>query len=157
MNFFNGNRIRKDIDDYYYYSGNDRLFKNLITLIEHNLGYSVFQSIEKTKITLSGAEQSDFKYSNMDIEIDEHISIEEYGRIIEKDINKISDYLNEFLTKNQINPADIDSLFLTGGTSMVAAVQHLFKTKFPHISLNSGDNFKSVAKGLAYSGYLFED
>lgn len=156
MNFFNGNRIRKDIDDYYYYSGNDRLFKNLITLIEHNLGYSVFQSIEKTKITLSGAEESEFKYSNMEIEIDENISIEEYGRIIEKDINKISDYLNEFLTKNQINPADIDSLFLTGGTSMVAAVQNLFKTKFPHITLNSGDNFKSVAKGLAYSGYLFE-
>ena len=30
------------------------------------------------------------------------------------------------------------------------------KEKFPHLKLNSGDNFKSVAKGLAYSGYLFE-
>src|SRR5690606_31150469 len=36
MNFFNGIRIKKEIDDYYYFSGNDRLFKNLITLIDNN-------------------------------------------------------------------------------------------------------------------------
>jgi hypothetical chaperone protein len=35
-------------------------------------------------------------------------------------------------------------------------VHQLFKSKFPHVSLNSGDNFKSVAKGLAYSSYLFD-
>src|ERR1700712_4263387 len=62
MNFFNGLRIQKDIEDYYYFSGEDPLFKNLITLIENNLGYSVFQSIEKTKITLSNIHTARFSY-----------------------------------------------------------------------------------------------
>ncbi len=53
MNFFNGLRIKKDIEDYYYFSGNNRKFKNLITLIDNNLGYSVFQSIEQMKIRLT--------------------------------------------------------------------------------------------------------
>ena len=157
MNFFNGLKIQKEIEEYYYYSGNDPKFKNLITLIENNLGYSLFRSIEKTKIELSDQPVSIFAYNNMEIEIDENISLEQYNSIIEKDINKIDAYLDQFMETYKINPEEIDCLFLTGGTSMVSAVQNLFKTKFPHIPLNSGDNFKSVAKGLAYSGYLFED
>ncbi len=157
MNFFNGLRIQKDIQDYYYYSGNDPKFKNLITLIENNLGYSVFQSIEKTKITLTNDQIAKFNYAKMEIEIDEEITISNYGQIIHKDVQRISDYLDEFLFSNSIEPSAIDSLFLTGGTSMVYAVQNLFTIKFPHLKINSGDNFKSVAKGLAYSGYLFEN
>ena len=157
MNFFNGLRIKKDIEDYYYYSGKDPLFKNLITLIDNNLGYSIFQAIEKTKIELSNHNKSGFFYKKMDININEEISLDNYGEIINKDVQRISTYLDDFLLNNTIKPTDIDSLFLTGGTSMVAAVQNLFKARFPHLKINSGDNFKSVAKGLAYSGYLFED
>lgn len=157
MNFFNGLKIQKEIEEYYYYSGNDPKFKNLITLIENNLGYSLFRSIEKTKIELSDLPVSTFAYSNMEISIDENISLGQYNSIIGKDINKIDAYLDQFMETYKIKPEEIDCLFLTGGTSMVSAVQNLFKSKFPHIPLNSGDNFKSVAKGLAYSGYLFED
>lgn len=157
MNFFNGLRIQKDIQDYYYYSGNDPKFKNLITLIDNNLGYSVFQSIEKTKISLTSKTAADFFYAKMGINIQEEISLNNYNEVIDKDIERISEYLEEFLSVNKINPIEIDSLFLTGGTSMVSAIQSLFKSKFPHLKINSGDNFKSVAKGLAYSGYLFEN
>lgn len=155
MNFFNGLRIKKDLQDYYYYSKNDPKFKNLLTLIDNNLGYSIFQSIEKTKINLSKMQTSPFVYSKMDIRIKEEIAIDKYNNIIEKDLRKIKDYLEEFLLKNDIQPENIDSLFITGGTSMVAAVQQLFKSRFPNVPVNSADNFTSVAKGLAYSGYLF--
>jgi len=156
MNFFNGLRIKKDLQDYYHYSKRDPKFKNLITLIDNNLGYSVFQAIEKTKIELSGSALSSFAYANMDIEINEEISRAQYDAIIQKDVKKISTYLDEFLLKNNIQAEEIDSLFLTGGTSLVAAIQELFKSRFPHVPVNSGDNFTSVAKGLAYSGYLFD-
>jgi hypothetical chaperone protein len=157
MNFFNGLRIKKDMEDYYYFSGNDPQFKNLITLIDNNLGYSVFQSIEKTKITLTNANTAMFSYQKMDIEINEEIPLPDYEEIIAKDVDRIANYLDEFMLQNGIEPQNIDSLFLTGGTSMVGSIQKLFKNRFPHVNLNSGDNFKSVAKGLAYSGYLFED
>ena len=108
-------------------------------------------------ITLSTANSSTFNYHKMDIRIEEEIPSADYEKIIKKDVDRISSYLNEFMLQHNINIKDIDSLFLTGGTSMVASIQQLFKTKFPHLTLNSGDNFKSVAKGLAYSGYLFEE
>jgi hypothetical chaperone protein len=157
MNFFNGLRIKKDMEEYYYYSHNDPKFKNLITLVDNNLGYSVFQAIEKTKIALSTEAIADFYYSNMDIEINERVSLSEYDLIIQKDLKRISAYLDKFIEENGIRIEKLDSLFLTGGTSMVAAIRQLFQEKFPNLNLNSGDNFRSVAQGLALSGYLFED
>jgi len=157
MNFFNGQKIKNDLENYYHYSKKDRQFKNLLTLTENNLGYSVFQAIERSKLELSNQPETKFQYSRMGIEIDEQVSKMQYEEIIQKDLNKISRYLDEFLLSNNILLTDIDSLFLTGGTSMVSAVKDLFNNKFPNKPIHSGDNFISVAKGLAYSGYLFEN
>lgn len=155
MNFFNGLRIKKDMEDYYYFSREDRLFKNLLTLIDNNLGYSVFRAIEKTKIALTAADSTAFSYHHMGIEIEEEVSLPDYEQVIAKDVSRIAAYLDNFLQANRIDANAIDTLFLTGGTSMVKSIHKLFKNKFPHVNLNSGDNFKSVANGLAYSGYLF--
>lgn len=157
MNFFNGQKVKNDIQTYYHYAKQDKSFKNLITLTDHNLGYSVFQAIEKTKIDLSKQTSSIFKYSKMEIEINEAVSLTDYDSIIAKDISKISRYLDEFLAQHQIKAEEISSLFLTGGTSMVLAVRNLFQLRFPNTPIHTGDNFMSVAKGLAYSGYLFQD
>jgi hypothetical chaperone protein len=156
MNFFNGQKIKNDLNRYYFLTNNNPKFKNLLTLTEHNLGYAVFQAIEKTKIELSNIASSTFQYHNLDIHINEQISLTQYNQIIQKDIVKIENYLNQFLLSNKIEPHQLDSIFITGGTSLVQAVQELFKAKFPQTKINSGDNFISVAKGLAYSGYLFD-
>lgn len=157
MNFLNGQRVKKEIDDYYYFSGKDRTFKNLITMVENNLGYAVFQSIEQTKIALSGTDVTTFSYQHEDINISEEVSLPAYEQIINKDVTRIADYLQRFLTENNIDPSAIDTIFLTGGTSMVRGIKRLFQSQFPHVNLRSGDNFNSVAIGLAYSGYLFEN
>ncbi len=157
MNFFNGLKVKNDMQTYYHYSKQDKTFKNLITLTDNNLGYSVFQAIEQTKIELSTQDSSQFSYSEMEIEINEEISIKSYENVIDKDLTKISRYLDSFLAEHKINQEEINSLFLTGGTSMVPAVKNLFKTRFPDIPLHTGDDFMSVAQGLAYSGYLFNE
>jgi len=82
--------------------------------------------------------------------------LSEYEQVISKDIDRIANYLDDFMKNNNISPENIDTIFLTGGTSQVSSIQRLFRERFPQVNLNSGDNFRSVAKGLAYSGYLFE-
>lgn len=156
MNFFNSQKAQVDLKKYYSYSKQNEKLKNLIALTEHNLGYSIFQSIEKTKVELSSSQKSVFNYSQMGIELEEQVSLDDYQEIIGRDIAKIEKYLDKFLITHKISPDQIDSLFLTGGTSLVTAVQDIFKKKFPGVPVKSEDNFISVAKGLAYSGYLFE-
>jgi hypothetical chaperone protein len=156
MNFYNGLKVKLDLQKYYNYTNKNEKLAKLITLTENNLGYSIFQSIEKTKIALSKENTVDFKYMSHGIRIDENISLENYNTIIAKDVDKISMYLETFLAKNNIVPSDIDTLFLTGGTSLVKIIQSLFKTKFPNVTVKSDNNFISVANGLAYCGYLFD-
>ena len=75
---------------------------------------------------------------------------------VEVSFPQIEKYLNQFLAINNIQISDIDSLFLTGGTSMVRSIKEIFQSKFPETPIHSGDNFISVANGLALSEYLFE-
>ena len=93
----------------------------------------------------------------MDIKIKEEISKEVYAEIIQDDVSSIERYLNKFLKSNAIDSSQIDSLFLTGGTSLVPSVKQIFEQKFPTTPIHSGDNFISVANGLALSEYLFEE
>jgi len=156
INFFNGPKVRNSLNQYYVYTKRNPLLKNLLTLIDKNLSFSLFQQIEKTKIDLTGSQTALFEFSKNEIEINEKVTIEEYTEIIEDDVLSISNYLEKFLEINQIDISEIDSLFLTGGTSMVNAIQKIFKEKFPVTPIHSGDNFISVAKGLALSEYLLD-
>lgn len=157
MNFFNGSKIQNELRKYFIWSKKNNKLKDFLTLIENNLGYSLFKTIEKTKIELSRSEKSGFVFNQRDIIIDEMISLNSYNEIIHNDVMKIENYLDYFLNIHNIKENEIDSLFLTGGTSLVGEIRNLFSKRFPETSMKDGDTFVSVAKGLAYSGYLFSD
>ena len=48
-----------------------------------------------------------------------------------------------------LKPAAIDSVFLTGGSSFVPAVRRIFIERFGADRIRLGDEFTSVARGLA--------
>lgn len=157
MNFFNAWKIQREVSGFYVSTGYSHRLKNLQTLIEHNLGYQLFQQVEETKITLSDTDRATFAFAKQGIAIQEDVTLAQYNGIIKTDIAKIEKYLDRFLLDKQINPDTVDTLFLTGGTSLVKAIQDMFRRKFPNSKIDSGDNFISVAKGMAYSGHLFDN
>jgi hypothetical chaperone protein len=158
MNFFNSMKMKNVLRKFYYLTNNHPKFKNLITLVEKNLGYSIFQSIEQTKFRLSKANEAHFAFSHSDISIDEMITLDEFSStIIHEDVLKIKHYLQQFLQDLNITPNDIDAVFTTGGTSLVKPINEMITQIFGQYKIKSGDNFNSVANGLAYSHSLFFD
>jgi len=156
LNFFNSIRMTNAISQSYFSSGNHPLVKNLMTLVDKNLGYTLFQEIEKTKIHLTDNDVANFEFDQHDIYFHESISIDEFARdIVHSDVEKIDQYLQQYLNTNQVNYDDIDTVFMTGGSSLVRPVQDIIHQKFGAEKVKSGDNFNSVAMGLAYSFGLF--
>jgi hypothetical chaperone protein len=152
MNFLDSLRMRLNIGKSYQFSGKDYRVKNLQTLIEKNLGYEVFKQIEKVKIELSQQQNSILEFEQEGIEIAEPVDLKEFTEnIIDKNLEKIAQYLEAFLNENKILPTAIDEVFMTGGTSQVKPLKDIFERKFGLKKLQSGDNFNSVAMGLAYS------
>lgn len=152
MNFLDSLRMRISINKSYNFSGKDYRVKNLQTLIEANLGYVLFKQIEKVKIDLTAIDNAILEFNEHEISINEPISIQDFeNEIIDKNVEKIEKYLQEFLSQNQINNKDIDVVFMTGGTSLVRPLRNIFVKRFGENNIKSGDNFNSVAMGLAYS------
>ena len=153
----NTNKMKEAIRKSYFQSDHNPKVKNLLTLIEKNLGYHLFQEVEKTKMSLTENDEAQFTFLGEGINFEEFVSIEEFEtEIIAEDMNKISDYLDGFLLKNEVSFNAVDSVFMTGGTSMVRALKKMFVKKFGEAKIKSGDNFNSVAMGLAYSYAKFQ-
>jgi hypothetical chaperone protein len=152
MNFLDTLRMRISISKSYGFTGKNPKVKNLLTLIEDNLGYVLFKQIEKSKIELANLDETFFEFSQNEIDFKESITIEDFEKeIINRNLEKIEEYLMSFLDKYQISPQDIDVIFMTGGTSMVRPLKNIFIRRFGEDKIKSGDNFNSVAMGLAYS------
>jgi hypothetical chaperone protein len=152
MNFLDSLRMRLSIEKSYINSGKDFRVKNLQILIEKNLGYVLFKHIEKVKIDLTKNEETLFDFQENDINIIEPVNLQEFSEfIIDKNLTKIEDYLGLFLEENNIDSDKIDVVFMTGGTSMVKPLKNIFEKRFGAHKIKSGDNFNSVAIGLAYS------
>ncbi|MFN0200902.1 MAG: Hsp70 family protein [Bacteroidia bacterium] len=156
MNFFDSIKIKNEVKTYYNLSGQQPKLRNLLTLIEQNLGYHLFTSLEKTKIALSQSDATDFSFHEAGIDFEEKITVGDFAdNIIKNELQQIDNYLVSFLDRFQISPQDINSVFMTGGTSLVRPLQQTFIQRFGAEKVKSGDNFHSVAMGLAYSYVLF--
>jgi hypothetical chaperone protein len=53
------------------------------------------------------------------------------------------------LARAGIAPGAVDRVFLTGGSSLVPAVRRIFEARFDPERIRTGDEFTSVASGLA--------
>jgi hypothetical chaperone protein len=153
MAFLKEGKIRKQLDNYYQYTNKNPALQRLMSLIDNNLGFSLFQVIERSKISLSAKESSQINFSQVNIDIQEQLALADFNEFIYEEIKKIDNFLSGFLEEADIDSAKIDHVFITGGASSSSAVLEIFKKKFPLDKIHRGDNFNSVAQGLAYSYY----
>lgn len=158
MNFLDTLRMKLSIEKSYQFSGKNHRVKNLQILISENLGYSFFKEIERAKIGLTKDEEVGLTFQSNGIDIVENISLAVFeNEIIKENLSKIEGYLDQFLKDKKVDCKDIDVVFMTGGTSMIKPLKAIFENKFGKEKLTSGDNFNSVAIGLAYSYLSFSD
>ena len=76
----------------------------------------------------------------------------DFERWIATDIGRIAATIDAALVDAGLCETEIDRVFLTGGTSLVPAVRHLFTTRFGAERVTGGGEFVSVAEGLALIG-----
>ena len=124
--------------------------EDLLTLIEHNLGYHLYRSVEAVKLALSHADHTTFTFDYDPIRIERSISRAEFEAWIAPELAEIEGCVDSLLQSTATPAAKVDRVFLTGGSSLVPAVRRIFSRRFGDDRLSSGGEFVSVASGLAY-------
>ena len=123
---------------------------DLLTLIEHNLGYHLYRAVEAVKRALSQGEETVFTFDYDSIHLRRPIGRAEFESWIAPDLAAIEDCVDTVLHAAAVPAAGIDRVFLTGGSSLVPAVRRIFARRFGAERLSGGGEFVSVASGLAY-------
>jgi hypothetical chaperone protein len=121
----------------------------LITLIEEDLGYHLHQAVQQLKFELSRSHSAEFHFRDGSMDLRISVTRSDFEAWIEEELRAIEGCIDTLLHTSGIHPRDVDRVFLTGGSSFVPAVRRIFSTRFGEDRIRSGNEFTSVAHGLA--------
>jgi hypothetical chaperone protein len=121
----------------------------LVHVVDNDLGYYLFRSVEKTKVELSASESTEFAFSDPPTEISRVVGRLEFEVWVASQLLEIERCVDRLMTAAALSPEQIDSVFLTGGSSFVPAVRRIFSLRFGPEKIQLGNEFTSVARGLA--------
>jgi hypothetical chaperone protein len=121
----------------------------LINLVENDAGYNLHRAVQRTKVELSSGEKSEFEFEDPCVSIKQTVRRSDFEAWISGELLKISGAVDKLLIDGKTEPAQVDRVFLTGGTSLVPSVRRIFVERFGADRVQAGDEFTSVARGLA--------
>ncbi|SER66082.1 Hsp70 family protein [Sphingobium sp. YR768] len=124
----------------------------MITVIEKELGYPLYDAVGALKRALSDAESASFRFSGGGIDIEQTVSRADFESWIAPDIARIEETVDWALSKAGVTPDTIDRVFLTGGSSLIPAIRRIFRQRFGDDRIATGGELTSIAHGLALIG-----
>ncbi len=146
--FFKNRHDIEELNQIKRHSTSPHLISNLIQLIEDNLGYLVFQSIEKAKCELTTSDFCKLYFESLSMKINEKITRKEFETIIGEDVSDITKTIKSIFKESATKEENVDFVFTTGGTSLVPAIRSELAHIFGADKVVAKEAFTSVAAGL---------
>jgi len=156
LSFLRTNNVREILKSARIRALEPEKIEALIAIIDGDLGYQLHQSVQKAKFELSQRERTEFTFrdglpgaSTIDLRIP--VSRSDFESWIVEDLEAIEHSVDSLLKSTGVKSQEVDRVFLTGGSSFVPAVRRIFTKRFGQERLRGGQEFTSVAQGLALS------
>jgi hypothetical chaperone protein len=129
----------------------------LIHFIKEDLGFHLHRAVQKVKSDLSNAPLTTFHFSDGFVDLEAPVERASFEDWISEELGQISRCVDTLLTSSGVLSKDVDMVFLTGGSSFVPAVRRIFETRFGKERIRGGNEFTSVARGLALKAMEVRD
>ena len=129
------------------------LHQRLMRVLQERHGHAIAHEVELAKICAS--------QTDADTTVD--LGLVEPGLNVAMGPAALHEHLDALLARTvacaadcvrraDLAPADLDTIYLTGGSSALRPFQQALRAAFPTVKLVEGDLFSGVAAGLPYSG-----
>lgn len=152
LSMMNNRQTLRHITDILRTAVDQEAFEGLVHVIRNEEGFTLFQAVSQVKQALTVQETARLHFKAGPIEIDRAIARAEFEQWIADDLSRIAATADEAVRAAGVAPASLTRVFMTGGTALVPAVREVFARKFGADKLIGGDEFSSVAQGLALMG-----
>jgi hypothetical chaperone protein len=121
----------------------------MITIVENELGYALYEAVNRLKRSLSSQESANFRFSGGGVDIDAEVTREAFEGWIAADVVRVEQIIDQALAAAGLAAAAIDKVFLTGGTSLIPRIRRIFLDRFGEDAIEAGGELTSIAHGLA--------
>jgi len=138
----------KTLETIGYKHSDPQKLKALKSLVYNNLGFILYENIDRLKIDLSSNGESIIRMNEININFAKQVSRQRFEEIIADDLAQINTLIQNTLDEANLKPEDIDSIATTGGSSLIPIVQHMLQGMFGN-KVRSTNAFTSVSTGLA--------
>jgi len=121
----------------------------LLAVVRDNRGFALWRAVSDAKVRLSMADTAEFRFEAGGHAIRRTITRAEFDRWIADDVAGIAAAVDALFEREGLAKSAVARVFMTGGTSLVPAVQRVFAERFGADRLVYGDELVSVGRGLA--------
>src|SRR5665213_371828 len=149
LSFLRTNNVREILKSARIRALEPEKIEALITLIDEDLGYQLHHAVQQVKFELSRSHSAEFRFRDGSMDLCIPVTRSDFELWIEGDLQAIEGAVDKLIKASGIDPREVDRVFLTGGSSFVPAVRRIFETRFGKDRIRSGNEFTSVAHGLA--------
>ncbi|WP_428244307.1 Hsp70 family protein [Gynuella sp.] len=127
-----------------------RPIDRLLQLIKQKDGHRLAALVEQAKIDLSALPQTEIPLAFLEESpsLSCQVTGHQLSDAIDHDLQRVFQAINETLSQARLKPGDITTIFTTGGSTALHAVDHYIRSHFPKATCVQGDLFNSVGKGL---------
>ncbi len=130
-------------------SDNPESIARLRLFLERELGFHLYQAVNRCKSELSLSQQATLAFSHSGIELNFTLKRSDFEQWIAQDVAAIEAACSDALARAGLTEAGISLVFMTGGTAFVPLIRQRFEARFGAAKIMGGDEFVSVGSGLS--------
>ncbi|WP_421864891.1 Hsp70 family protein [Parvibaculum sp.] len=149
INLLYSNKAMTDLRQIRYQAARPELVDRMIDIVTHRQGHALAGKVEAAKIALTDREGTSLSLELTDETLVVPVSGRDLAQAIEHAVERIGQTVARAVADAGLKPAQIDTVFLTGGSTAVPAVQRSILDRLPEAKAVAGDMFGSVGLGLA--------
>src|SRR5579872_438503 len=149
LSFLRTNNVREILKSARVRALEPEKIEALIAIVDGDLGYQLHQAVQRVKYELSRRDAAEFRFREAGLDLRIPVTRREFETWISEELGSIEHCVDSLMKRSGIDPRDVDRVFLTGGSSFVPAVRRIFESRFGVEKVRGGNEFTSVARGLA--------
>lgn len=123
-------------------------YDRLYSVVEKKLAFSIALLVEQAKVSLSNVDTLKYDFSFIEDGLAINFSKQDLKESIMNQLLQIGDTIDNCINIAGIKKSDIDSVFLTGGSSQMSIIKEFISQHMSGTKVDNQDSLSSVGTGL---------
>lgn len=142
-------KVKRDVHELTREAAEPERLERLAHVLEHRSGHRLAGAVERAKIALTDAEETQIRLSEPGLDLSAPVRRDDFEKVVGELTERIARAVDTVLDAAGVSPEAVETVILTGGGAEVPAVRRAALSRFPHAEVTRSDAFGSVGLGLA--------